>query len=157
MATPNPLSPSESGEPVLESRLLPRISFQTLLVLMTVSAVVFAVAYAADQGGQYAMGAAAGFGFLFAVFVASAAVFIVAWAIAILPRWFGIGLIAIGCLLLFSNFIDKPITPAIWGLNSIFVGIFLLLLPLEKATTEHSPFADDELPPQHLAPRDPTL
>lgn len=154
---PNPPSRrGESDEPVLRSRLLPRISFRTILVMMTASAVVFAVAYSADQGGQYAMGFSAGLGFLLSVFALSAVVFVVAWAIAIVPRIVGVALLGAGSIMALLNFINTTVA-WIWIVDALAIGLFLILFPHARRRTQHSPFATDELPPQYLAPRDPTL
>lgn len=127
-----------------------------VLVMMTVSAVVFAIAYSADQGGIYAMGATTGVGFLIVVFVVSALTFLVAWAMAVVPQTLGLVLLLGGFLLFILNLIS-PRVANIWLLDAMFVGAAMMVIRGWKGTSEHSPFARDELPPQHLAPRDPSL
>ncbi|MEM0926261.1 MAG: hypothetical protein AAGJ83_09525 [Planctomycetota bacterium] len=156
MASNPPARRGETDEPVLRSRLLPRVSFRTILLLMTASALVFAVAYSADQGGKYAMGFSAGIGFLLSIFAFSAVVFVVAWAIAIVPRIVGFALVGGGLIMAGLNVINTTVA-WIWIIDALAIGLFLTLFPFVSRRKEHSPFATDELPPQHLAPRDPTL
>jgi hypothetical protein len=161
--------PSEVGresvaEPVLRSRLLPRVSFRSMMLLMSISAVFFAVVYAADQGGVYSAAVAVGLFFAAAMMTFSAFVFLFAWAVSLLPRLVGASLVAIGLGLLLVRLIGISIGSAgflqqtIWLLNFQIIGWFLLLFPIgrESDSDSDSPFAQDQLPPQIFAPRDPT-
>lgn len=165
---PNPVSRStlrdSATEPVLRSRLLPRVSFRSLLVLTAISAVVIAVVYAADQGGAYATSAAAGLFFVFSVFVGSAVIFLLSWAVSFLPRLAGVTIAVVGACLFLCRIFGVPLgglsflTETIWLINCQILGAFLLLFPIgtEPQTAIDSPFADEQLPPQIFAPREPS-
>jgi hypothetical protein len=71
-----------SVEPVLRSRLLPRISFRWLLALTTLSAVLAAVARAAGGGTAIAWGAVVAIGFLVTCFALFVILFIFCWAVS---------------------------------------------------------------------------
>ncbi|MCO8121487.1 hypothetical protein NHH03_07045 [Stieleria sp. TO1_6] len=152
------------SEPVLRSRLLPRVSFQSLLILTAVSAVVIAVVYAADQGGTYAAAAAVGVFFALAMLLLSAIVFSIVWAISFFPKPIGIALLIGSLLLLVSRVVGMPIgtfgffQQSIWLVNLQLIGWFLLLVPIgrDQSSQTNSPFADGQLPPQIFAPREPT-
>ena len=73
-----------SVEPVLRSRLMPRISFRMMFALMTLAAIVAAVARSAGSGTAYAIGILVAAGFLLACFACFALVFLVSWSIAML-------------------------------------------------------------------------
>jgi hypothetical protein len=158
-----PSAGEPTAEPVLRSRLLPQVSFQSLLLLMTLSAVVIAVVYAADQGGQYATAVAAGLAFLVAVTVVSLAVFLLSWAVSYLPKAAGVCAILLAALLLTLRLTGVPPTAfgpllqTVWLLNLFILGGFLLFAPIgrEPQGGPASPFADGQLPPQIFAPRDP--
>ncbi|MDV6031982.1 MAG: hypothetical protein F9B45_18205 [Phycisphaera sp. RhM] len=151
-------------EPVLRSRLLPRISFQSLLVLTALSAVVIAVVYAADQGGPYATAAAVGLFFAVCMFVCSAFIFLLSWAVSFLPRVAGVTALAVGITLAMARLLGVPLgmlsllQETIWLINFQIIGWFLLLYPFAAIdeTDAASPFADDQLPPQIFAPREPS-
>jgi hypothetical protein len=101
-----------SVEPVLRSRLLPRISFRLVLALMTFSAVIAAVAKAAGGGAAAAWAALVGLGFLVVCFLLFVALFFLLWMISSL--WYEGG----------------------------------------SETPKGSPFAEGQLPPQILPPRE---
>ncbi|WP_182865342.1 hypothetical protein [Stieleria mannarensis] len=159
-----PRGRESATEPVLRSRLLPRISFQSLLVLTAVSAVVIAVVYAADQGGAYATAAAVGLFFTLCMFVCSALLFLLSWAVAFLPRPAGAVAVALGIVFGASRLLQVPLgglaflQETIWLINFQVIGWFLLLFPIGVAPDSDaaSPFADDQLPPQIFAPREPS-
>lgn len=149
-----------SVEPVVRSRLLPRISFQTMLILMAISAVVMAVAHSANQGGKYATAAAIGSGYIILAFAALATIFLLAWAVAHSRRPTGVILIffAAGMVPLLTAgvklaWINHPVTIAC----TFFVGLFLVSVkpPKDKLDEVASPFAEGQLPPQIFPPRDP--
>ncbi|QDV84223.1 hypothetical protein [Planctomycetes bacterium TBK1r] len=151
-------------EPVLRSRLLPRISFQSLLVLTAFSAVVIAVVYAADQGGPYATAAAVGLFFAVCMFVCSAFIFLLSWAVSFLPRVAGVTALVVGIALAMTRLLGIPLgmlsllQETIWLINFQIIGWFLLLYPFTatEETDAASPFAGDQLPPQIFAPREPS-
>jgi len=163
-----PHSPPSVGdavvEPVLRSRLLPQVSFQSLLLLMTLSAVIIAVVYAADQGGPYAIATAAGFVFLLALVLVSFAAFLLSWAVSYLPKAAGICSIVLACSLAAVRLAGMPpaafgpLLLSVWIMNFFLIGVFLLLFPIgvERQSGKESPFANDQLPPQIFSPRDPT-
>ena len=101
-----------SVEPVLRSRLLPRVSFRLVLALMTLSAVIAAVAKAAGGGAAAAWAAIVAVGFLVVCFLLFVALFLFCWAIS-----------------------------SLW-----YDG--------EPDAGQGSPFADGQLPPQILPPRE---
>lgn len=104
-----------SVEPVLRSRLLPRISFRLIFVVTTGVAVAAAVARAAGEGGALA----------FSVLMAMA--------------------VPLACFALFiSLFLICWIVSSLWYES-------------EDDTLKGSPFAEGQLPPQILPPRDPRL
>ena len=102
-----------SVEPVLKSRLLPRISSRWLFVLTTLAAVIAAVARVAGEGGAVAYAATAAIVFLATCFGAFALLFFLARAVSLM--WY----------------VPPP------------------------ELHDGSPFADGQLPPQILPPRDP--
>ena len=160
------VSPREhhtDSEAVLRSRLLPRISFRSMLVATAVCAVLIAVVYWADQGGVYAIATAIGLIFLAVVLVAFVFAFLTAWAVSYLRTITGTILFVTGLLLGLLGMIGVPLpvapflTQFAWALCFQVAGIYLLATALfTRQTIEaESPFADDQLPPQLLAPRDP--
>jgi hypothetical protein len=80
---------SPSVEPVLGSRLLPKVSFRLLLVLMTLAALIAAVGRAAGDGGAVARAAVAGLVFPAACLGLFVVLFLVAWAVGCL--WYEAG------------------------------------------------------------------
>ena len=101
-----------SVEPVVRSRLLPRISFRLLFALTTLAAIIAAVARAAGEGGALAYGATVSLIFLGACMALFALLFLMAWCIS-----------------------------SLW-----YEG--------EPDALEGSPFAEGQLPPQILPPRE---
>ena len=101
-----------SVEPVVRSRLLPKLSSRVLFALTTLAAVIAAVARLAGEGGELAYAAIVGLGFIAACFVLFALLFLVAWAIS-----------------------------SLW-----YEG--------EPDALEGNPFAEGQLPPQLLPPRE---
>lgn len=161
------LSPSgreSASEPILRSRLLPRISFRSMLVVTTLSAIVIAVAYAADQGGTYASAAAVGMAFALTILAGSIAMFLLSWAVSFLPKPAGIALIVTGVVLAVCRVAGislgalSMLTGTIWLLNFQIVGWFLVLSRIgsEQHLEADNPFAEGQLPPQILAPREPS-
>ncbi len=106
-----PLNTS-STEPVLRSRLLPRISFRFLLLLTAVAAILATLARLAGDGGAFARA--------------------ILFGIAVPLSVLGVG----GILFLFS-----------WTAAS-------LTLETNELPPRDSPFAEGQLPPQTLPPRD---
>ncbi|MEO1527477.1 MAG: hypothetical protein AAFX06_18775 [Planctomycetota bacterium] len=170
-----------STETVLRSRLLPRVSFQTMLMLPTIASVVFAIAFAANQGADYARAATAGMIFL-AVFIGLGVVlFLAAWAASQFARRLGIAIVGLGTILMFVRLVIGPVfmvqvTGPLqdwlgplaawaaeqlvewpWLINLQVIGWVLICFPIGviEEESETSPFAEDQLPPQILAPRDP--
>lgn len=167
-----------STETVLRSRLMPRVSFQTMLVLPSIAAVVFAIAYAADQGGQYAKAAVVGLAFVKAMIALGVLLFLISWAASQFARRLGIAIVVFGVLLLllrlagatglvvspllgwfgpFGEWAGTQATHWPWLINFQVIGWTLVLFPIGIVGEDEaaSPFAEDQLPPQILAPRDP--
>ncbi|MFK8112183.1 MAG: hypothetical protein AB8B91_08260 [Rubripirellula sp.] len=101
-----------SVEPVLKSRLLPRVSFRFFILLTALSAIIAATARAAGQGGPLANAVLFALCFVGICFLVFAVVFLFSWIISSL--WYE----------------AKP------------------------DTMEGSPFAEGQLPPQILPPRE---
>ncbi len=101
-----------SVEPVVVSRLLPKISSRFLFSLTTLAALIAAVARAAGEGGAVANAAIVAVIFTALCFLLFAILFLISWAIS-----------------------------SLW-----YEG--------EPDTLEGSPFADGQLPPQILPPRE---
>lgn len=101
-----------SVEPVLRSRLLPRISFRFMFLIMTLAAVIAAVARVAGEGGALAYAVVVGVGYLAVGFLAFVVLFLITWGVSSL--WY------------------------------------------RESTDLHqgNPFADGQLPPQILPPRE---
>ncbi|MEL6104407.1 MAG: hypothetical protein AAFU85_00160 [Planctomycetota bacterium] len=171
-------SPTET---VLRSRLLPRVSFQTMMLLMTASAVLFAVAFAANQGADYAKAATVGMIFLSLFVAIGVLLFLASWAASQFSRRLGIGVVATGFVLLivrlffgeeFVSVLARPLVDWLgplaewsalqliewpWLINFQLIGWTLICFPIgvDREDEASSPFAEDQLPPQILAPRDP--
>lgn len=164
MDQPLPSGRESATEPVLRSRLLPRISFQSMLVATTLSALVIAVVYSADQGGTYASAAAIGLLFALGVLGLSAIVFLLSWAVSFIPRIVGIVFVLAGIVLAVYRLLGLSLGPMdflltrVWFINAQLIGWFLVFAPIGNASEDEiaSPFADDQLPPQILAPREPS-
>ncbi len=71
-----------SSEPVLRSRLVPKISFRWLFAVTTLSAIIAAVARAAGEGGALAMAVMAMVGFVLACFSLFIFLFLISWAVS---------------------------------------------------------------------------
>ncbi|MCC9600540.1 hypothetical protein LOC67_08200 [Stieleria sp. JC731] len=164
MESPQAPGRQSESEPVLPSRLLPRISFQSMMILTAVCAVIAAVVSAAGDGGDYAMAAAIGLAFVLSSFALFVIFFLLSWSVSMFPRLVGVALMFIGVQFLVARLAAISLgdlavmksTVALVGIQVI--GLFLLIYPIgrEKSDVESSPFARDQLPPQLLAPRDPT-
>jgi hypothetical protein len=101
-----------SVEPVLRSRMLPRVSFRFVFFITALAAVIAAVAKAAGGGLAAARALLIGGGFLFICFLLFVLLFLICWSIS-----------------------------SLW-----YQG--------ESDTVKGSPFADGQLPPQILPPRE---
>ncbi len=71
-----------SVEPVLRSRLMPRISFRFMFALMTVAALIAAVARSAGAGGALANAAIVGLCFVLGCFLLFTILFLISWSIS---------------------------------------------------------------------------
>ncbi|MGI9474191.1 MAG: hypothetical protein ACR2NZ_21805 [Rubripirellula sp.] len=101
-----------SVEPVLKSRLLPRVSFRFMLLMTTLAAVIAAVAKVAGEGDAFAYAVIVGVSFLGACFALFALLFLLTWSVS-----------------------------SLWYRDSF-------------DTHLGNPFADGQLPPQILPPRE---
>ena len=101
-----------SVEPVVVSRLLPKVSFRFLFALTTIAALIAAVARAAGKGGALANATIVAFIFIVLCFLLFAILFLVSWAVS-----------------------------SLWSEG-------------ETDMLDGSPFADGQLPPQILPPRE---
>ena len=158
LSRPINMTKAPSVEPVERSRLLPRVSFRMMILLTTLSAVLFAIARMADNGGEFAASFLMGMEFLLACFVLFAILFLFSWSIAVLRRQCGYVALIAGAVLavLTTAKID------VWQVTNWYVptflvvsGFILLYVPLrESDDLVGSPFAKDQLPPQLLPPRE---
>ncbi len=101
-----------SFEPLQRSRLIPKISFKTMLGLTAAGAMIFAVARSAGEGAALGVGFLAALGYLTMTFLIFSFFFVVAVS--------------------FSTFWKRS----------------------DPDLLEGSPFADGQLPPQWLEPRE---
>jgi len=111
-ATPSNRGPL-SVQPVLPSRLLPRVSFRFMLVLTFLTALFYAVARAAGDGGAVAFAIVAAVLFPAACFAVFCILFLFTWAIS-----------------------------SLWYRDD------------SAEALKGSPFAEGQLPPQILPPRE---
>ncbi|OUT57691.1 MAG: hypothetical protein CBB71_15225 [Rhodopirellula sp. TMED11] len=156
-------APTVTHQPVLPSRLLPRVSFRMMLILTTLSAPVIAMVSAADEGATYAIGVSAGLAAALALLVIAWLAFLAAWAfdkglLAFAGLIGGLGTLAsAGMLVLWLTTNEGSLfTSWIVFRSSMLIGFFLLLLSWQasKPSDQTSPFAEDQLPPQQIAPRE---
>ncbi|WP_246112951.1 hypothetical protein [Allorhodopirellula solitaria] len=82
MTTPSPSSAPSSMEPVVRSRVLPRISFRTLMIGTVVAAVIAAIARAAGDGATFAKAVTVAIALLGLFFLLAAGAFLLAWLTA---------------------------------------------------------------------------
>ncbi len=78
------LDKPSSVQPVLRSRLLPRISFQSLFALTTLSALIASLARVAGDGGALALAVMVAIAFPLSCFLLFAILFLFSWAITFL-------------------------------------------------------------------------
>jgi hypothetical protein len=149
------MTKAPSVEPVLRSRLLPRISFKVMLFLTTFSAVVAAVARIAGNGGELAKAVMTSIGFVAACFAAFAILFLISWSVAVARKQSGVGAFAFSVLLLAAEQLGLTVGGIFLPMLFIAAGLFLILVPVRE-TEEHvgNPFAEGQLPPQILPPRE---
>lgn len=149
------MTKAPSVEPVLRSRLLPRISFRMMMLLTTFCAVVAAVARAAGNGGELAIAVMTAMGFLFACFVAFALLFLITWSVAVIRKQSGYAAIAIGVILFVTDLAGLSSAGAFAAAVFVLAGLFLVFVPA-RTNEEHAgnPFAAGQLPPQILPPRE---
>ncbi|GAA4448553.1 MULTISPECIES: hypothetical protein [Novipirellula] len=81
-----PSAKPSSAQPVVRSRLLPRISFRFVFAITTLAAVIAAVARQAGSGGALATAAILGLAVPLLCFALFALTFLFAWAVSSL--WF---------------------------------------------------------------------
>ena len=152
------MTKAPSVEPVVRSRLLPRISFRMMLLLTTLAAILAAIARVADAGNELAMSAMMAFGFVFACFVAFAFLFLFSWSVSVLRKPSGYAALGLATVFGLAALLNVPIPYAAnWYVSSFFIvaGLILLFVPVrESDDLVGSPFAKGQLPPQILPPRE---
>lgn len=155
------MTKAPSVEPIVRSRLLPRISFRMMLLLTTFSAVIAAIARVAGNGGELASAVMMTLTFIVACFGAFAILFLFAWSIAVIRKQSGIAALLLSALvaaLKIMTIIGVPLPFSVsWYLAFLLlvVGLVLLLVPLrESDDLVGNPFAEGQLPPQILPPRE---
>ncbi|KLU02103.1 putative transmembrane protein [Rhodopirellula islandica] len=83
MSAPEPIiTPTPSIQPVIRSRVLPRISFRMMMAITAVAALLAAITRAAGNGAVFAKAALAALGFFAAFFAIAAFAFLVSWLVA---------------------------------------------------------------------------
>ncbi len=152
------MTKAPSVEPIVRSRLLPRISFRTMLVLTTFSAVIAAIARAADNGGELAASVMTALAFPTSCFAAFAVLFLFAWSVAVIRKQSGYAALALAAVLSAVNLagLSLPYLTG-WFLPGLLagLGLILLLVPVrESDDLVGNPFAEGQLPPQILPPRE---
>lgn len=160
------MSNPNSSEPILRSRLLPRVSFRMMLLLTAVAAVVAAVARAAGDGGAIARGFMSSIIFIAALAIAFSLVFLVCWVASIIGDFRSL----IGLTLLFAAIVitvlllvgAQQMAPILINAYTVIllvpIGVVLGLVPVrDQSKDSQNPFAEDQLPPQILPPRNPKL
>ncbi len=133
-----------------------------MMIFVTVSTIAIAIVSAADQGGIYAGAVAAGIAFLLGIVALLAAAFLMTWAVSQLGQMIGIVLIVVGILLVACRLVGLPLgglsflTQVVWLLNFQMIGWFLIVFRVgeSRAPESENPFAEGQLPPQIMAPRD---
>ncbi|NND98405.1 MAG: hypothetical protein HKN47_13875 [Pirellulaceae bacterium] len=149
-----------SVQPLVRSRLLPRISFRMMFALTTVAAVLAAIARVAGSGGQLASAAVSGAAFVLGAFAVFLFLFLVAWSAAMFRIPTAIAAIGLSLIAALSEFATISL-PSISNWPLVFFlgvgGICLLLFPpRDPDVHSHNPFAEGQLPPQILPPREPS-
>ena len=150
-----------SVEPVLKSRLLPRVSFRMMIAITTVSAILAALARAAGNGSQFGYAFLAGPVFLLVGFLLFQLVFLLAWTAARFRQATALVAAVLAIALIFAELSAGFGPPLIggWPLAAFcLVASLVLLLRGDRRRVDiaNSPFAADQLPPQILPPREPT-
>jgi hypothetical protein len=152
------MTKAPSVEPLVRSRLLPRISFRTMLLLTTAAAIVAAIARVAGNGGELAKSVMMGLAFLAACFAAFAFLFLFSWSIAVLRKQCGYAALGSGAVLGLLTIAGGQLPYLTnWYLPSflILAGFVLLFVPVrESDDLVGNPFAEGQLPPQLLPPRE---
>ena len=152
-----------SVEPVLRSRLLPRISFRVLLILTSLCACVAALARAAGTGAAMAQGILAGVGFVGAILAGFAVMFLLAWSTTLFhSQRRMVGLVLLFCslviLVLVATGLNVVVDSFVNGHTFlIFFGLAVTLMYIPPRTANEdrdNPFAEGQLPPQILPPRE---
>ncbi len=101
-----------SVEPIVRSRLLPKVSFRLIFAITTLAAIIATVARAAGDGGALATAAMVALAFPTACFALFAILFLISWSVS-----------------------------SLWYQS-------------DDDTLKGNPFADGQLPPQILPPRE---
>ena len=150
------MTKAPSVEPVLRSRLLPRISFRMMMLLTAFCAVIAALARVAGNGGELAASIMAALAFLAAVFAAFALLFLFSWCVAVIRKPSGYAAIAIGCGMILTELMGFPLMGRFAEVFLILTGLFLMFVParFNEESIRSNPFADGQLPPQIIPPRE---
>ncbi len=152
------MAKAPSIEPIVRSRLLPRISFRMMMMLTTVAAVVAAIARVAGNGDELAKSVIMALAFPAACFAAFAFLFLFSWSVAVIRKQCGYAALAMGAglgALTIAGLQLPYLTNWYLPLFLIVAGLILLLVPIrETDDLVGSPFAEGQLPPQILPPRE---
>ncbi|MCM2370877.1 hypothetical protein [Aporhodopirellula aestuarii] len=81
-SSPSPSIHPSSMQPIVRSRVLPRVSFRSMMIATVIAAVIAAVARAAGDGATFAKASIAAGCFFALFFVFAALAFLMSWATA---------------------------------------------------------------------------
>ncbi|WP_461505875.1 hypothetical protein [Rhodopirellula baltica] len=83
MPAPEPIiTPTPSIQPVIRSRVLPRVSFRMMMAITALAAILAAITRAAGNGAVFAKAALAVVGVFVLFFAMAACAFLVSWLVA---------------------------------------------------------------------------
>lgn len=150
-----------SAEPILRSRLLPRISFRTMMLLTALCAVIATVARAAGDGGSVAKGLLAALILVACLFLAFSVLFLFSWFMSVIGQYrrnvgIGIAVITIGLVVVVNLGLMIPYLVD-WYVIALLTSIAFVLIVVpasEPYSGPQNPFAEGQLPPQILPPRE---
>lgn len=132
-----------------------------MFFVTTLCAVVAALARAAGNGGQFAWALMIGVGFLVGCFLIFVALFLLAWCAAMARKSTGFACLFLAAILASLNLLGYPWFPGFgWPLVAFLncAGLCALMFPYrEPDLRRDNPFAEGQLPPQIMPPRESPL
>ena len=132
-----------------------------MFVVTTLCAFLAALARAAGNGGAFARAMTAAAAFVGVSLALYLVFFMVAWCAAVSRRWTGLSCLGLAVILVSMELRGlRLFAISNWPIAAFaFVaGIFLTLIPHRNPDViSDNPFAEDQLPPQILPPREKSL